>query len=332
MRILVIGGTGFLGGAATRAGLTGGHDVTVMTRSGRNVAPGAAVLIADRMGDLPDLTGQFDAVIDTCGYAPDMIDRLKLVLGDVHYIFVSSISVYDDLSLPEMDETAAASSATDEDLQFAADLPMEKRGNSMAYGAAYGRLKRAAEEAVVTNFGDEAALIRLGLIVGPGDYMDRFPYWVRRCDEDRPLIVPGPENRLVQIIDIADAGAFMVRLAEAEQGGVFNLTGRPMRFLDMLDAICAETKVDVPITTAPLSVFTDVGAEPWGHLPLVLPDKPEVAHMLNVSIAKAESAGLTFRPLAETVQDVLAWDRGRRGIALKCGMPVEMEAAVRKAV
>ena len=332
MRILVVGGTGFLGGAATRAGLAAGHDVTVMTRSGRNVAPGAAVLIADRMGDLSDLTGRFDAVIDTCGYAPDMIERLKPVLGDVHYIFVSSISVYDDLSQSGMDENAAASSATTEDLQLAADLPMENRGDSIAYGASYGRLKRAAEEAVVAHFGDQAALIRLGLIVGPGDYMDRFPYWVRRCDEDRPLIVPGPDDRLVQIIDIADAGAFLLRLAEANRGGVFNLTGRPIQFLDMLDAICAETGVDVPITTAPLSVFTDAGAEPWGHLPLIVPDKPEVAHMLNVSIAEAEAAGLTFRPLAETVRDVLAWDRGRRDVALKCGMSVGMEEAVRSKV
>lgn len=328
MRLLIVGGTGFLGGATARAGVTAGHPVTVMTRSGKGVAQGADTLIADREAALPDLRGQFDAVIDTCGYAPDMVTRLAAALGDVHYVFVSSISVYDDLSEPGRDETASAPAATNDDLALAAAVPPDQRGMAEPYGASYGRLKRSCEDAASAAFGDRATLIRLGLIVGPGDYTDRFTWWVRRCDQGGVLPVPDPPDRPIQLIDVEDAAAFMMHLAEQGVGGTYNLTGTPMTFDAMLAAIAAETGTAPGLRWAPLRTFTDIGVAPWTDLPLIVPDKPQVAHMLNVSTDRAQAAGLTCGPLAETIQRTLAWDRGQRGTMLKCGLSETAEHSV----
>ncbi len=329
MRVLVVGGTGFLGGATAKAALANGHDVTVMTRSGKGVADGAVTLIADREEPMPDLSGQFDAVIDTCGYAPDMVSQLAKATGPVHYVFVSSISVYDDMSTPRFDETASARAATDEDLQLAADVAPELRGTATPYGPSYGRLKRSCEIAAKAAFDGDCTVIRLGLIVGPHDYTDRFTWWVRRCDGGDAILAPGPKDRPIQIIDVRDAAAFLVRMAEARKCDTFNLTGAAFTIETMLDAICARAKNRTPVIFRPLNVFTQAGLRHWTDLPLIVPDDPKFAQMLNVSVTKAYEAGLETRPLAETIQSVLDWDRQNRDRSLLCGMSPEQEAAVR---
>ncbi len=304
MRLLVVGGTVFLGGAVARAGVASGHDVTVMTRSGLNVATGAKTLIANR--EQPnDLRGRFDVVIDTCGYAPDMVTHLAGSVGDVHFVFVSSISVYEDLSEPLMAESGSAPAATPVQLQLASEVPSELRGTSEPYGAAYGPLKRSCEETALAAFGDSASLIRLGLIVGPGDYTDRFTWWVRRCDAGGVLPVPAPRERHVQIIDVRDAAVFLLHLAEQRLGGVFHVTRQPIAFADLLAEIATETSVPLDPEYLPLSDFTDAGLEPWADLPLILPDDTSVAHMQNVSVSRATAAGLTFRPSKDTIRDTL---------------------------
>lgn len=332
MRLLVVGGTGFLGGATARAGVTAGHAVTVMTRSRNKVAKGAQTLIADREDTLPDLRGQFDAVIDTCGYAPDMVSGLAAAVGDVHYVFVSSISVYDDLSEPGRDETATAPTATGDDLALAAAVPPDQRGVATPYGASYGRLKRSCEEAAIAAFGDRTTVIRLGLIVGPDDYTDRFTWWVRRCDQGGVLPVPTPPDRPIQLIDVEDAAAFMVRLAARRVGGTFNLTGAPITLQAMLTGIMAATGKQVDLRWTLLQTFTDAGLAPWTDLPLIVPDKPTVTHMLNVSTMRALAAGLTCTPLSETIERTLNWDRGQRNKALGCGMSKAAEQAVLRAM
>ena len=331
MRVLIVGGTGFLGGAAARAAIAAGHDVTVMTRSGQDVAKGATTLIADRAQALSDLHGQFDVVIDTCGYAPDMVSALAKAIGDVHYVFVSSISVYDDLSEPALDETAPASAATLEQLEHAAAVDPALRGTAAAYGAAYGPLKRSCEDAAIAAFGDRATLIRLGLIVGPDDYTDRFTWWVRRCDSGDALPVPAPPDRPIQLIDVEDAAQFMLQLAEKDIGGTFNLTGQPVAFDALLGAVIAETGGGPDLNWVPLKTFTDAGLEPWTDLPLIVPDRPAVRHMLNVSTDRAMAAGLTCRPLRETIKRTLTWDRAQRDKPLKCGMSAEAEQIVLQA-
>ncbi len=331
MRILIVGGTGFLGKAAAEAAIVSGHDVTVMTRSGINVAEGATTLIADREGELPDLKGQFDAIIDTCAYAPDMVTRLAKAAEPVHYVLVSSISVYDHMAVPQFDETASAPAATEEDVALAASVEPALRGTATPYGASYGRLKRSCEIAADAAFAGQCTHIRLGLIVGPRDYTERFTWWVRRCDQDGPIIAPAPADRPIQIIDVRDAGAFLVKMAQDRTCDTFHLTGQPMTLGTMLDSIRAQTGKTTSVEYLPLAVFTKAGMRHWTDLPLIVPDDPAFAQILNVSTAKAVAAGLTTRPLAETIQSVLAWDRTHRNTALGCGMSPENEAAVKAA-
>lgn len=329
MRILIVGGTGFLGKATAEAAIAAGHNVTVMTRTGAHVADGAATLIADREKPLPDLKGEFDAVIDTCAYAPDMVTKLAKATGHVHYVLVSSISVYSDMSVPQFDETANAPTATADDLILAAQMEPAQRTNAEAYGASYGRLKRACEIAADAAFAGQCTHIRLGLIIGPRDYTDRFTWWVRRCDQDGPLVVPGPATRNMQIIDIHDAGAFLVKMAAEQVRDTFHLTGEPMPLQTMLSTIIAATGRKITVTYAPLATFTKAGIRHWTDLPLIVPDDPTFAEILNVSTTKAKNAGLTTRPLSETVQAVLTHDRTDRHRALICGMSAAQEAAIR---
>ncbi|MDX8349956.1 NAD-dependent epimerase/dehydratase family protein [Cognatiyoonia sp. IB215446] len=329
MRILIVGGTGFLGKASAEAAIAAGHEVTVMTRSGANVADGAATLIADREEPLPDLLGQFDAVIDTCAYAPNMVERLAQATGTVHCVLVSSISVYDDMSVPQFDETAHAPTATEDDLALAAQVEPSLRATAEPYGASYGPLKRACEIAADKAFAGQCTQIRLGLIVGPRDYTNRFTWWVRRCDQDGPLVVPRPATRNIQIIDVRDAGAFLVKMAEERVCDTFHLTGQPTTLDTMLREIIAATGRSVDMTYAPLATFTEAGIRHWTDLPLIVPDNPAFAEMLNVSTEKAQRAGLAIRPWAETVQAVLAHDRADRDRPLICGMSTDQEAAIR---
>ena len=329
MRVLVVGGTGFLGRATVEAALAAGHTVTVMTRSGLNVADGAATLIADREAEIPDLHGKFDAVIDTCAYAPDMVTRLARAAGRVHYVMVSSISVYSDMSVPQFDETARAPTATDSDLALAATVDTERRCTAQPYGEAYGRLKRACEIAADRAFDEQCTHIRLGLIVGPADYTERFTWWVRRCDQDGPILVPSPPERNIQIIDVRDAAAFLVSVAGDRVCDTMNLTGPPMKIDAMLHAILTQTGKAATVEYKAMAAFTKAGLRHWTDLPLIVGDDPAFAEILNVSTAKAVSKGLTIRPLADTVKAVLTHDRMRRDTPLTCGMSVTQEAAVR---
>ncbi|MEL6838213.1 MAG: NAD-dependent epimerase/dehydratase family protein [Pseudomonadota bacterium] len=331
MRILIVGGTGFLGRATAEAAIAAGHDVTVMTRSGANVADGATTLIADREAELPDMTGEYDAIIDTCGYAPDMVTRLAQATGPVHYVFVSSISVYDDMSTPQFDETANAPAATEDDLALAANVDPALRCTADPYGGSYGRLKRSCEIAADAAFSGQCTHIRLGLIVGPRDYTDRFTWWVRRCDQDEPVLAPTPPDRNIQIIDVRDAGAFLVKMAEQRVCDTFHLTGQPMTIDAMLHEMLAQTGRRTTVDYLAFAQFTKAGMRHWTDLPLIVPDDPAFAQMLNVSTAKAIKAGLTTRPLAETVQSVLTWDRANRDHNLSCGMSPADETAVRAA-
>ena len=332
MRILVVGGTGFLGGAVARHAVAEGHQVTVMSRSGAGVAPGASTLIADRDTALADLGGRFDGVIDTCAYAPDMVDRLSQAVGEVStYVMVSSISAYAALPEHGMDETAPIAKATAADLATAASVGPADRCNATAYGAAYGPLKATCEQRA-GRWCQDAALIRLGLIVGPEDYTDRFTWWCRRIDQGGVIPVPLPEDRRVQIIDVRDAAAFLVHLAKTGTGGTFNVTGRPMRLYQMLTSIADISPAATVLQPLPYSAFAAAEVAPWTDLPLVLGDWPDLAGMLSVSTDRAVAEGLQTRPLAETIADTLNWDRQQRDTPLAVGMTAAQEQAVKDAI
>ena len=336
LNILVVGGTGFLGGAVADAARRSGHRVSIlsrgqMARSGG--ATGAEHLVADRHGDLSILKGRsFDLVVDTCAYVPSAVDTLLTALdGRIGiYALVSSISVYSDFSKPDMTEAGATDSIAAEHLRQMEALPPAERSSAAAVGAAYGPLKRACEVAAIARLGELALIIRAGLLVGRGDYTDRMTFWVRRIDQGGRIPAPGDPHLPVQMIDVRDAAEFIVRAGASETGGVFNLTGTAMSRVVLFDACAAASGSTAVFDWRPDQVFLDAGLKPWSEVPLWIPaSRTDRAHFLNVSVAKAAQHGLSLRPVADTLGDILAWDRGRRHVPLKAGWLPEQEAKLR---
>ena len=335
MDSLVVGGTGFLGGAIVDALVAQGHAVTVLSRGSteRNLPEGVEIIHADRHGDLEPLRGRsFDWVFDTCAYAPDAIhslmDALDGALG--RYVLISSMSVYGRYDEPGLSEAQGVPDASTEDLARAAAVSPADRGSATAYGPSYGPLKRACEQAAEKRLGDRATALRIGLIVGAGDYTDRLTWWVRRFDEagrgrGRIVPAPAPPDRSVQVLDVRDAADFAVRCAEGELGGVWNVTGetRPMR--GVFDAIRSATGSAGEVAWLPPEAFAAAGAEPWTDVPLMAPDVPAFRHFQKVDASRARAAGLTTRPLGETLAPLVDWDRSRRGVELACGMSSTQE-------
>ena len=329
---LVVGGTGFLGGAVTRAALEAGHRVAVLSRgvTERPLPPGVEAIRADRHGDLSALEGRrFDHVLDTCAYAPSHVERLlDAVEPAARYGLVTSISVYGDMGRP-VTEDAPAPVATSEQIAMAEALPPERRSDAMAYAGAYGPLKRSAEVAAAARLGERALLLRVGLLVGRGDYMDRFPWWVRRIDEGGTVPAPEPRDRPVQVVDVRDVAAFAVSAVERGLSGPYTVTGRAMPMERMLSVVAQVAGSGAEIAWRPEAAFEAAGVAPWDGLPLWIPTSmPELRHMLDADASRAHAAGFAARPLAETVRDVLEWDRARRPTDMACGIDRETEAAI----
>lgn len=340
MRCLVFGGTGFLGGAIVDALRSDGHDVAILTRGQTQPVrapqsddrPQAEHIIADRYEDLSALKDRpFDWVFDTCAYAPAAVETLLTALsGKPHYVLISSISAYGSFADSQISETTLPPEATAEDLHKAASLPPKDRASAAAYGASYGPLKYACEQQATALWGDRVTALRLGLLVGAGDYSDRLTWWVRRLDvargEEQHVPIPGPADRSVQMIDVRDVARFALLCAAQSLPGAWNVTGRPIVLRDLL-AEMADLSGTTP-TFAPLDpdTITQAGIAPWSDLPLMVPPGPAFRHFLNVSTAKAEAAGLTCRPLRDTLAPLLEWDRARRDTPLKCGLSPEQEA------
>jgi 2'-hydroxyisoflavone reductase len=339
MNVLVVGGTGFLGGAVADAALEEGHRVAIFTR-GQIVNPtvraGFETIVGDRHRDLSAVRGRsFDLVVDTCAYAPDavasLLDALSPTIG--RYALVSSVSVYAGFTEPGLTEQAPTSRATPEQLDLARSLPLEQRSDAGSYGTAYGPLKRECELVALDRLGDRALIIRSGLLVGAGDYTDRLTYWVRRVDQGGAIPAPGDPQRLVQLIDVRDAARFIVEGAEKGLGGVFNLTSRPFSMSSLLASCRQVAGSDARFVWCPDEAVLAAGLAPWSEVPLWLPcsDVP-FRHFLEIDTEQAYAHGLHTRPLAETLETILAWDRNRRATPLKAGMPQDKEAALLAAV
>lgn len=322
MRLLVIGGTMFLGRHVVDAALAAGHDVTLANRGKTNadLFPSVTRLTVDRDNDLSALaTGEWDAVIDTCGYVPGHVRPLAELLADRvgHYTFVSSVSVYTDVSTPGVDEDSPLGTLEDE--------------SSTDVGQFYGPLKVLCERAVQSVFGGRASIVRPGLIVGPWDPSDRFTYWPRRFDLGGEAIVPDWKAMPVQLADARDLSEWLVRAAAAKASGVFNGCGpaTPWTFEEMVNA-CVAAAGDNAAT--PVWVDEDFLLEqhvaPWGELPVWLPSRSEHAGMLSVSVDRAVAAGLTFRSIDDVVAATLAWDRTQRDRELRGPLVADKEAEV----
>jgi 2'-hydroxyisoflavone reductase len=319
----VIGGTMFLGRHIVDAALAAGHDVTLANRGKTNadLFPSVTRVVVDRDNDLSALkTGEWDAVIDTCGYVPGHVRPLAEMLVDRvgHYTFVSSVSVYTDVSKPGVDEDSPVGTLDDESV-------------TDVTGETYGPLKVLCEREVQSVFGERALIVRPGLIVGPWDPSDRFTYWPRRFDLGGEAAVPDWKDMPVQLADVRDLAEWMVRAAEARIGGVFNGCGpaTPWTFDEMVTACvgAAGEHAATPVwVDEEFLLANDVS--PWAELPVWLPSASEHAGMLAVSVDRAVNAGLTFRPIEEVVRDTLAWDRTQRDRELRGPLSAEKEAKV----
>jgi 2'-hydroxyisoflavone reductase len=306
MNALVLGGTRFLGRALVDALLADGHEPTLFNR-GRTepeLFPKVEKLRGDRSGDVSALEGRaWDAVLDVAAYLPADVRRsVEAVRGRVgSYVFVSSISVYADFSVPPEESAAVA------ELQ-----PGDEDSES---DETYGARKAACERIVVDAFGEQALVVRPGLIVGPHDPTGRFTYWPHRVARGGEVLAPGSPDDRVQFIDVRDLAEWVVTATADDVGGTFNATGEPIRFGEVLEECHDVTGSDASFTWIPSEQLLAEEVGPWMELPLWLP-LPEYAGMQQASVERARASGLEYRPLADTIGATLAHAQPVDGVGL----------------
>jgi 2'-hydroxyisoflavone reductase len=302
MKLLILGGTKFLGRAAAEEALGVGHEVTLANRGETNgeLFPEAERLQVDLTGDLDALRGRtWNAAIDLDPtQLPRHTRRRAELLRDAvgHYVFTSTISVYADPSQPPAEDSSILEPPDPEPEEFDPSL--------------YGALKTGSERAVQEVFGERSAIVRPGLIAGPHDPTDRFTYWPRRLAEGGAVLAPGSPDAAVQLVDARDLGAWMVRLAERRVGGVFNGTGpaQPLTLGETLERVAAAVGGNAKLVWTDEQRILDAGVTPWSELPLWVPGE-EWSGLMRADVSRAVAAGLSFRPLEETARDTLAWGR-----------------------
>ena len=315
MRILVLGGTSFVGRAIVEQALADGHDLTLFSRgrTGSDLFPQAERRLGDRgTGDYASLAdGSWDGVVDVSGYVPRHVTQAADALdGRVgRYLFISTGSVYD--------KDRAGEPLTED----APRLPAE-RGTEEIDRDTYGPLKVACEDDVQARWGDRATVVRPGIVAGPHDPTDRFTYWARRAAEGGRVALPGRPDQPVQVVDSRDLARLVVALLVDDTAGVFNAVGPAgPTTLAQLVATCAEA-AGAEVELVPVDPSS---VEPG--FPLVLGD-PSWDVMFRRSADRARSNGLTATPLVETARDVQRWDAERGRPPLTAGMTREQEAAL----
>jgi 2'-hydroxyisoflavone reductase len=338
MKLLILGGTQFIGRHLTEAALAAGHKVTLFNRNrhGAGLFPEVETLTGDRLGDLGALDGRtWDAVIDTSAYTPAVArrsaERLQHAVG--HYTFVSTVSVYRDFAQLEMDETAPVGTITDRDVQAAHTA--ERAGESVG-AEAYGPLKARCEEAVKAVFPGGALIVRPGLVVGPYDYTDRFTYWVRRVglagkSWGGGVLAPGRPEQRVQFIDARDLAMWLLAATEAGTTGTFNATGPDSTLtLGTLFETCRRVlNPEAELVWVDDAFLLERGLSAGDLMPW-LPSEamPGWEGFFSLDVRKAVAHGLTFRPLETTVRDTSSWDRARGDEPLRSGLTPERETAL----
>ncbi|MEO6689100.1 MAG: NAD-dependent epimerase/dehydratase family protein [Dokdonella sp.] len=327
LRILILGGTGFIGPSQVAYALARGHKVSVFNR-GRHESelPDAVeLLVGDRdSGDLAALAGrEWDVCIDNPVRVPHWVrDAGRVLAGRVgHYILVSTISVYAKNDMPGADENAPL-------LAYAGNDALQETSETLRKDQAlYGPLKVACEHEAAKQFADITTIVRPSLIAGPGDPTDRFTYWPVRMARGGDIAAPGDGSDPVQFIDVRDLSEWMVRLAEARAFGTFNAIGpgNPLRMDAMLHGMHSD---DARLHWLSTDFLAAQRIESWSDMPVWLPARGDSAGFARRSNAKARAAGLVFRPLATTAADTLVWFRSlptERQANLNAGLVAERE-------
>jgi nucleoside-diphosphate-sugar epimerase len=329
LKLLIIGGTQFVGRHIAEAALARGDEVTLFHRGTTNpdIYPEAEHLLGNRDGGLEPLGGRrWDVVVDTCGYVPRVVrDSAQLLADNVKlYVFISSLSVHPDTRTRGQDETSPVAELPD---------PTIEEVNEETYGG----LKVLCERAVQEELPGRALIIRPGFIVGPYDPIGRFAYWLARVAEGGDVLAPAPPEAEVQIIDARDMATWILDLSERREDGVYSATG-PAEGLTMgrvLETIGWVARSDPRLVWVEPQWLLAQKVAPFTDLPFWLPGD-EFAGFSSFRISRAVGSGLTFRRLEETVRDTLHWlgeapapsGRAGGGFEIKAGITRERESEV----
>jgi 2'-hydroxyisoflavone reductase len=325
-RVLILGGTGFIGPHFVDALTAGGHKITLFNRGKRDpeVKPGIEQLLGDRNGDIESLKGHdWDVVIDNSGYTPKQVKATaELLKGHARqYIFVSSVAVYADFKKADIDE----------------DYPLAQLKDpttDVVNGETYGGLKVLCEKVVEETYGKHGTIIRPTYIAGPGDHTDRFTYWPWRMSKGGEMLAPGGAGEPFQYIDVRDLADFMRTCVEKKAGGRYNLCNPP-RLVNMgslLETSRRVTGADTKIIWASAEFLTEnaiIGEKAQGNfMPIWTSASGEDAGIMLVKSDRAQAKGLKFRSLETTIRETLAWQASRPAEQqqLRAGLTFEKEA------
>ncbi len=313
LHVLILGGTSFVGPHLTNELLSRGHKVTHFNRGNPSEFsfPEAEKLQGDRYGDLTALKGRiWDAIIDTAQCTPEaMEDSSKLLQNATnHYTFISSVSVYADLSLPGINENVPL---VDDDENFL-----------------YARFKAGCEKVIQGYFPKSSLIVRPGVIVGPYESYDRLTYWVRRISEGGKILVPNRPKQKLQLIDVRDLSKWIVTMIEEQTTGIFNASGsqKNFNFENFVNECAKFTNKEVDFVWADEQLLIERYPDnSWSKIPLWVPSSWNHDGIFCIDSRKAQNKGLSYRPLSETIFDTLRWDETRTDRAMQAGLSREEE-------
>ncbi|MDZ5472751.1 NAD-dependent epimerase/dehydratase family protein [Bacillus sp. 31A1R] len=334
MKILVLGGSRFLGKTFVETALNQNHEVTIFNRGTRNEElKEVEILTGDRYGDLSALKGRnWDAVLDTSGLAPHTVRRATDILKDNvgQYTYISSISVYKDWVPTNITEDYPVHTMSSEE---ADKITLVGPDFSMEY---YGAFKAISEMEAENNMPSRVMNVRAGQLVGPHDYTDRLPYWIDRVAKGGKVLVPGRPDRPVQLVDNLDLANWFLKMMEQGKGGTFNSTGPDytLTMSQLLEHCKAISGSDAEFEWVDESFIRDNNVAPWTELPLWIPETYPLSEgeepwrgTFSINVDKAISSGLTFRPIEETLKDVYKWhlERQHTSFEWRAGITLERE-------
>ncbi len=336
LEILVLGGTGLIGPPMVEYALARGHNLTLFNRGKTNshLFPDVERLKGDRNDDISALEKavaegrRWDVVIDNTASIPRWVSESAGLLSGAAdlYLYTSSISAYADSSVPGADETAAVGQISAEDEALV-------KTTKEITGENYGPLKARCEEEARKAFPGKAIVVRPGLIVGPGDYSDRFSYWPIRIFDGGEVMAPGNPDDPVQFIDCRDLGEWYIRLVEAKAVSTYNGVGprSPMSIAGMLYGIRAAVDNEISFTWVDADFLGKHEVQPWMEMTVWVPPVGEYAGFSASSIQRALDAGLSFRPLADTAKATMDYWNSlpeERRAKPKAGLSAEKEKKV----
>src|SRR6266508_1449280 len=323
MRILIIGGTRFLGRHLVEAALARRHEVTLFNRGKSNpdLFPQLETILGDREKDMDKLQERiWDTVIDVAGYVPRIVRLSAEVLEPnvSRYVFISSISVYEDFRKVSIDESYSLAKMPEE--------PVDENSPET-----YGARKVLCEQIVQETYGERSLIIRPGLIVGPHDPTDRFTYWPVRVARGGDVLAPQNPEATTQIIDVRDLSEFTLKLIEENASGVYNATGPDYELtLGRLFEVSKQVSgSDANFKWVSVEFLNENNVSAWSDRPAWVPDDEEGFGFSRIDISKAIDAGLKFRPLEETIRDTLECAKNRPvDHVLRARLTPEREAEV----